>query len=56
MTPKRKRLWLLVGSLGVLGVAAALVLSALFENLHLDGRIAVGALAILLGNVLVLRR
>ena len=34
----------------------ALVLSALFENLHLDGRIAVGAAAILLGNVLVLRR
>ena len=29
MTPKRKRLWLLVGSLGVLGVAAALVLTAL---------------------------
>jgi drug/metabolite transporter (DMT)-like permease len=34
----------------------ALVLSALFENLHLDGRIAIGAMAILLGNVLVLRR
>jgi cytochrome c-type biogenesis protein CcmE len=33
MTPKRKRLWLLVGSLGVLGVAAALVLSALDDNL-----------------------
>ena len=28
MTPKRKRLWLLVGSLAVLGVAAALVLTA----------------------------
>ncbi|MGH8430886.1 MAG: cytochrome c maturation protein CcmE, partial [Solimonas sp.] len=33
MTAKRKRLWLLVGSLGVLGVAAALVLSALNDNL-----------------------
>ena len=33
MTPKRKRLWLLVGSLGVLGVAAALVLSALSDNI-----------------------
>jgi cytochrome c-type biogenesis protein CcmE len=33
VTPKRKRLWLLVGSLGVLGVAAALVLSALDDNL-----------------------
>ena len=33
MTPKRKRLWLLVGSLGVLGVAAALVLTALNDNL-----------------------
>ena len=33
MTPKRRRLWLLVGSLGVLGVAAALVLSALNDNL-----------------------
>jgi cytochrome c-type biogenesis protein CcmE len=33
MTPKRKRLWLLVGSLGVLGVAVALVLSALSDNL-----------------------
>ena len=32
MTPKRKRLWLLVGSLGVLGVAAALVLTALNDN------------------------
>src|SRR5204863_1761614 len=32
-TPKRKRLWLLVGSLGVLGVAAALVLTALNENI-----------------------
>lgn len=34
----------------------ALVLSALFENLHLDGRIALGAVAILAGNILVLRR
>ena len=33
MTPKRKRLYLLLGSLGVLGVAAALVLSALNDNL-----------------------
>ena len=33
MTPKRKRLWLLVGSLAVLGVAAALVLTALNDNL-----------------------
>ena len=33
MTPKRKRLWLLVASLGVLGVAAALVLSALNDNI-----------------------
>jgi cytochrome c-type biogenesis protein CcmE len=33
MTPKRKRLWLLVGSLGVLGVAVALVLNALNDNL-----------------------
>ena len=33
MTPKRRRLWLLVGSLGVLGVAAALVLTALDDNL-----------------------
>jgi cytochrome c-type biogenesis protein CcmE len=33
MTPKRRRLWLLVGSLGVLGVAVALVLSALNDNL-----------------------
>ena len=33
MTPKRKRLWLLVGSLGVLGAAAALVLSALSDNI-----------------------
>ena len=33
MTPKRKRLWLLVGSLGVLGVAVALVLSSLGDNL-----------------------
>ena len=33
MTPKRKRLWLLVGSLAVLGAAAALVLTALNDNL-----------------------
>lgn len=33
MKPKRRRLWLLVGSLGVLGVAATLVLSALNDNL-----------------------
>jgi cytochrome c-type biogenesis protein CcmE len=33
MKPKRKRLWLLVGSLGALGVAAALVLTALNDNL-----------------------
>ena len=33
MTPKRKRLYLLLGSLGVLGAAAALVLSALNDNL-----------------------
>ena len=33
MTPKRKRLWLLLGSLGVLGVAAALVLTALNDNI-----------------------
>ncbi len=33
MKPKRKRLWLLVGSLSVLGVAVALVLSALSDNL-----------------------
>src|SRR3954471_12000748 len=33
MTPKRKRLWLLVGSLAVLGVAAALVLTALNDNI-----------------------
>ena len=33
MAPKRKRLYLLLGSLGVLGVAAALVLSALNDNL-----------------------
>ena len=33
MTPKRKRLWLLVGSLCVLGAATALVLSALSDNL-----------------------
>ena len=33
MTPKRKRLWLLLGSLAVLGVAATLVLSALNDNI-----------------------
>jgi cytochrome c-type biogenesis protein CcmE len=31
--PKRKRLWLLVGSLCVLAAAAALVLSALSDNI-----------------------
>jgi cytochrome c-type biogenesis protein CcmE len=33
MTPKRRRLWMLVGSLAVLGAAAALVLTALNDNL-----------------------
>ena len=33
MTPKRKRLWLLVGSLATLGIAAALVLTALNDNI-----------------------
>jgi cytochrome c-type biogenesis protein CcmE len=33
MSPKRKRLWLLVGSLAVLGVAVTLVLNALNDNL-----------------------
>lgn len=33
MTPKRRRLWLLLGSMGALGVAAALVLTALNDNL-----------------------
>jgi cytochrome c-type biogenesis protein CcmE len=33
MTPKRRRLWLLVGSMCVLGAAAALVLSALSDNI-----------------------
>jgi cytochrome c-type biogenesis protein CcmE len=33
MTPKRRRLWMLVGSLSVLGVAAALVLASLSDNL-----------------------
>jgi cytochrome c-type biogenesis protein CcmE len=33
MTPKRRRLWLLLGSLGTLSVAAALVLTALNDNL-----------------------
>ena len=33
MTPKRKRLWLVVGSLSVLGVAATLVLASLSDNI-----------------------
>jgi cytochrome c-type biogenesis protein CcmE len=33
VTPKRKRLWLLAGSLSVLPVAVALVLSALSDNI-----------------------
>lgn len=33
MTPKRRRLWLLVASLSVLGVAAGLVLYSLNDNL-----------------------
>ena len=33
MSPKRKRLWLLLGSLAVLGVAATLVLTALNDNI-----------------------
>lgn len=33
MKPKRKRLWLLLGSLAVLGVAATLVLTALNDNI-----------------------
>ena len=33
MTPKRRRLWLLVASLAVLGAAAALVLTALNDNI-----------------------
>jgi cytochrome c-type biogenesis protein CcmE len=33
MTPKRKRLWLLLSSLAALGVAAALVLTALNDNI-----------------------
>src|SRR5439155_7578820 len=33
VTAKRRRLWLLVGSLAVLGVAAALVLTALNDNI-----------------------
>src|SRR5262245_53977255 len=33
MTPKRKRLWLLVGSLAAMGLAAALVLVSLSDNL-----------------------
>ncbi|GGE20194.1 membrane protein [Aureimonas endophytica] len=34
----------------------ALILSSLFEGLHLDARIAIGAAAILIGNVIVLKR
>ena len=33
MTPKRKRLWLVVGSVAVLGCAATLVLSTLSDNI-----------------------
>ena len=33
MTPKRRRLWLVVGSLCVLGAAATLVLTALSDNI-----------------------
>jgi len=33
VTPKRRRLWLLVASLAVLGAAAALVLTALNDNI-----------------------
>ena len=33
MTPKRKRLWLVMGSLAVLGCAATLVLTALNDNI-----------------------
>ena len=33
MTPKRKRLWLVVGSLAALGFAATLVLTALNDNI-----------------------
>jgi len=33
VTPKRKRLWLLVGPLGVLAVAVGLLLSALYDNI-----------------------
>lgn len=33
MSPKRRRLWLLVGSLGVLGAAVALVLTVLNDNI-----------------------
>jgi cytochrome c-type biogenesis protein CcmE len=33
MTPKRKRLWLLAGSMGALAVAVGLVLTALRDNL-----------------------
>jgi len=33
MTPKRKRLWLLVGSLSAMGLAAALVLVSLGDNI-----------------------
>ena len=33
LSPKRKRLWLLLGSLSVLGVAATLVLTSLSDNI-----------------------
>jgi cytochrome c-type biogenesis protein CcmE len=33
MTPKRKRLWLVLGSVAVLGCAATLVLTALSDNI-----------------------
>ncbi len=33
MTPKRKRLWLVLGSVAVLGFAATLVLTALSDNI-----------------------
>jgi len=33
MTPKRRRLWLVVASMGVLGAAVALVLASLDDNL-----------------------
>ena len=33
MTPKRKRLWLVLGSVAALGFAATLVLTALSDNI-----------------------